>query len=148
MFALSVVLPSFRQILGCPGSDVFWPLPTRSEHPCESVPGQSSSVACALGAYSIFTVHRLATEALCSRIYLMTKSLQVGKYLISPLIRRNHDGRYLASVSIRSGRSSMTHDRLMRFDNCFNSARDAERFAKTQAISYIKTREAPSIQFS
>lgn len=78
----------------------------------------------------------------------MTKSLQVGKYLISPLIRRNHDGRYLASVSIRSGRSSMTHDRLMRFDTCFNSARDAERFAKTQAISYIKTREAPSTQFS
>ena len=34
---------------------------------------------------------------------------------MSPLTRQAHCGRYAASVSIRSGRGSTTHDRVLRF---------------------------------
>lgn len=70
----------------------------------------------------------------------MYPSIQVGKYLVSPLVRRDHAGRYIASVSIRSGHASMTQDRLMRFTPLFESAEAAVRFAKTEAFSYIRNR--------
>lgn len=55
----------------------------------------------------------------------MYPSIQVGKYLVSPLVRRDQAGRYIASVSIRSGHASMTQDRLMRFTPFFESAQAA-----------------------
>lgn len=70
-------------------------------------------------------------------------ALQVGKYLISPLARREAGGRYLASVSIRSGRGSMTHDRVMRFVPLFDSHAEATRFAIGQALAWLGAR-APS----
>ncbi|WP_425462758.1 hypothetical protein [Methylibium rhizosphaerae] len=74
-------------------------------------------------------------------------ALQVGKYLVSPLIRRDDGGRYTASVSIRSGRGSMTHDRVMRFVPVFASREQAARFATSQALTWIGQRapaQAPS----
>jgi len=78
----------------------------------------------------------------------MKSSFRVGKYLISPLIRRDHHGRYMASVSIRSGSLSMTHDRLMRFTPFFDSADEAERFATAEALGYIEERGGSMPRFS
>ncbi|WP_308411256.1 hypothetical protein [Castellaniella caeni] len=72
--------------------------------------------------------------------FFMYPSIQVGKYLVSPLIRRDQAGQYIASVSIRSGHASMTQDRLMRFTPLFESAQAAVDFAKAEAFSYIRTR--------
>ncbi len=76
----------------------------------------------------------------------MYPSIQVGKYLVSPLVRRDHGGQYVASVSIRSGHASMTQDRLMRFSPLFESAQAVVEFAKAEAFSYIRTRALPVIQ--
>ncbi|MHA3905204.1 hypothetical protein ACTPOE_16995 [Castellaniella sp. WN] len=76
----------------------------------------------------------------------MYPSIQVGKYLVSPLVRRDHGGRYVASVSIRSGHASMTQDRLMRFTPLFESAQAAVEFAKAEAFSYIRARALPVMQ--
>jgi len=64
-------------------------------------------------------------------------SLQVGKYLISPIIRRLDSDRFAASVSIRSGRGSMTLDRVLRFVPDFGSHDQAAHFATEQALSWI-----------
>ncbi|GAA0229958.1 hypothetical protein GCM10009125_18690 [Castellaniella daejeonensis] len=73
----------------------------------------------------------------------MYPSIQVGKYLVSPLVRRDQGGRYVASVSIRSGHASMTQDRLMRFTPLFESAHAAVEFAKAEAFSYIRACALP-----
>ncbi len=63
--------------------------------------------------------------------------LQVGKYLVSPLVRRDLQGHFTASVSIRSGRLNTSHDRLMRFTPLFDSAAEAAKYATGQALDYI-----------
>ena len=73
----------------------------------------------------------------------MYSPIQVGKYLVSPLIHRDRGGRYVASVSIRSGHDSMTQDRLMRFTPVFDSAQAAADFAKAEAFDYIRARTMP-----
>lgn len=65
--------------------------------------------------------------------------IQVGKYLVSPLTRPIPGGRYLAAVSIRSGRGSMTHDRVTRFVPVFESHDQAARYATDQALAWIGT---------
>ncbi|MBL8287375.1 MAG: hypothetical protein JNL85_05260 [Rubrivivax sp.] len=67
----------------------------------------------------------------------MHTSLQVGKYLVSPLTRRIGGRRFLAAVSIRSGRGSMTHDRVVRFSPVFDTDEQATRFATEQALAWI-----------
>lgn len=62
------------------------------------------------------------------------KSIQIGKYLVSPLIKRLEDGRYAPSVSIRSGRGSATHDRVLRFVSVFDTPRAALRYATDQGM--------------
>jgi len=64
------------------------------------------------------------------------------------LIRRNEQGRYLASVSIRSGQASMTQDRLMRFIPCFATADDAAHYARNEAMRYIRSLRASSFRYS
>ena len=61
-------------------------------------------------------------------------SIQIGKYLVSPLIKRLADGRFAPSVSIRSGRGSATHDRVMRFVRIFDTHRAARRHAVEQGL--------------
>jgi hypothetical protein len=64
-------------------------------------------------------------------LHLKTKmqknSIEVGKYLVSPMIKTDTDGRFAASVSIRSGRGQASHDRVMRFTPRFLSQRAALR---------------------
>ena len=64
-------------------------------------------------------------------------SLQVGKYLVSSLTRPLDSGRHAAAVSIRSGRGSMTHDRVLRFTPDFDTADQASCFAMAQALAWI-----------
>ena len=89
------------------------------------------------------SVHRgRATES-----FSIHPSLQVGKYLVSPLTRSTHCGRYAASVSIRTGRGSATHDRVLRFHPIFDSRDAAVRYATAQGLAWIgapTSRIAPS----
>lgn len=70
--------------------------------------------------------------------------LAVGKYLISPLAKPHGEGSYIASVSIRSGKGSATHDRVMRFSGLFDSAASALQYATEHALGWIKERSTPA----
>lgn len=64
-------------------------------------------------------------------------SIEVGKYLVSPLTKRLGDGRYAASVSIRTGRGSATHDRVMRFAPLFETSQAAAHYATRQGLTWL-----------
>ncbi|GAP36652.1 hypothetical protein ABXN37_16020 [Piscinibacter sakaiensis] len=66
--------------------------------------------------------------------------LRIGKYLVSPLVRRLDNGRHAAAVSIRSGSGRMTHDRVMRFVPLFDTPLRAAAFATEQALAWIGER--------
>ena len=70
--------------------------------------------------------------------------IAVGKYLVSPLAKPQGEGQYAASVSIRSGRGSATHDRVMRFSGLFDSAASAVHYATEHAMRWIHERSAPA----
>ncbi len=67
-------------------------------------------------------------------------TLTLGRYLISPLIRSADCGGYSASVSIKSGRGSATHDRVLRLVGRFCTAEGAQSHALAKAIEYIRPR--------
>jgi hypothetical protein len=66
--------------------------------------------------------------------------IAVGKYLVSPLAKQQAEGRYAASVSIRSGRGSGTHDRVLRFSTLFDDAAAAVHYATEHALGWIHER--------
>lgn len=70
-----------------------------------------------------------------------TAEMAVGKYLVSPLAKAQGEGRFAASVSIRSGKGSATHDRVMRFIGLFDSAASALQYATEHALGWIKERK-------
>ena len=70
--------------------------------------------------------------------------LAVGKYLVSPLAKPQGNGGFAASVSIRSGRGSATHDRVMRFPGIFDSAPAAVHYATEHALGWIQERSRSS----
>jgi len=76
----------------------------------------------------------------------LNSNITVGKYLVSPLTKRLADGCYAASVSIRSGRGSGTHDRVMRFERVFSTPDAAAAYAAEQGLSWVH-RPAPSTSF-
>lgn len=65
----------------------------------------------------------------------------VGKYLVSPLSRRLGPGRWASSVSIRTGRGTATHDRILRFVPEFDSSDNALRYATAQGLAWIAAPE-------
>jgi len=67
----------------------------------------------------------------------ISHTITVGKYLVSPLTRPTECGRHAASVSIRCGRGSATHDRVLRFVPMFDTAAEAARYAATQGLAWI-----------
>ena len=79
---------------------------------------------------------------------ILQHSIAVGKYLVSPLIKDLDDGRYAASVSIRSGRGSGTHDRVMRFTPSFASHASAVRYAIDHGLGWIRERSATPTPFA
>lgn len=68
---------------------------------------------------------------------IIQHSIAVGKYLVSPLIKTQEDGRFAASVSIRSGRGSGMTDRVMRFTPRFGSHAAAARYAVEQGLGWV-----------
>ncbi len=66
----------------------------------------------------------------------------VGKYLVSPLIKNLENGSFAASVSIRSGRGSGMHDRVMRFTPQFASHAAALVYAVEQGLGWAHARTA------
>ena len=74
---------------------------------------------------------------------IIQHSIAAGKYLVSPLIKDLDDGRFSASVSIRSGRGSGTHDRVMRFTPRFGSHAAAVRYAVDQGLGWVRDRTTP-----
>ena len=66
------------------------------------------------------------------------KTFSVGKYLVSPLTRLTDVGDYAASVSIRSGQGSGTHDRVFRFTPRFATREGARRYAIEQGTSWLQ----------
>lgn len=68
----------------------------------------------------------------------------VGKYLVSPLTRQLDDGRFAASVSIRSGSGSGTHDRVLRLASVFADHAAAARYATSEGLQWIRHRHAAS----
>ncbi len=70
--------------------------------------------------------------------------IAVGKYLVSPLAKEQGEGRYVASVSIRSGRGSASHDRVLRFSGLFDSAAAALHYATEHALCWIRESSSPA----
>lgn len=70
----------------------------------------------------------------------MTTAIPVGKYLVSPMARRTATGHYAASVSIRSGKGSGTHDRVLRFTPRFSTQLGAQQYAIAEGLSWLHTR--------
>lgn len=68
----------------------------------------------------------------------------VGKYLVSPLTRQLGDGRFAASVSIRSGKGSHTHDRVLRLEPVFADPAAAAHFATREGLQWVRHRHAAS----
>ena len=68
----------------------------------------------------------------------------VGKYLVSPLTRQLGDGRFAASVSIRSGKGSHTHDRVLRLDPVFADSVAAAHYATREGLQWVRHRHAAS----
>ena len=68
------------------------------------------------------------------------KNVEVGKYLVSPLSKLAHEGHYLASVSIRSGCGSATHDRVLRFIKPFTNPDEAVAYATSQGLAWVDER--------
>ncbi len=62
---------------------------------------------------------------------------QIGKYLVSPLIRALENGWFASSVSIRSGAGSGTTDRVLRFTRLFRCATQASAYAHDEALRWI-----------
>ena len=71
-------------------------------------------------------------------------NIAVGKYLVSPLAKAQGDGGFAASVSIRSGRGSGTHHRVLRFAGLFDSAAAAVQYATEHAFCWIQESSSPA----
>jgi hypothetical protein len=76
---------------------------------------------------------------------IIQHSIAVGKYLVSPLVKGLDDGGFAASVSIRSGRGSGTHDRVMRFTPRFATHALAVRYAVREGLDWVRDRTAPAL---
>jgi hypothetical protein len=61
----------------------------------------------------------------------------VGKYLVTPLIKRLENGWLASSVSIRSGSGSATTDRVLRLTRLFQCSREAAAYARVEALNWI-----------
>src|SRR5215467_13670929 len=72
-----------------------------------------------------------------------TEPRQVGKYLVSPLVKVVANGWFARSVSIRSGSGSGTTDRILRMTTLFSCAKEAATYAHTEAMRWIGPSQRP-----
>lgn len=74
---------------------------------------------------------------------LIPHSLQVGKYLVTPLVRPLQPAGFSAAVSIRSGRGSASHDRVLRLSAVCTTHREAHRRAMAEGFAWIDEAAQP-----
>ncbi len=67
---------------------------------------------------------------------MQNNRIEVGRFLVSPMIRSDGEGRFVASVSIRSGRGMSSVDRVMRFTPLFDCRHDAWRYAEDEGRAW------------
>ncbi|MDH0865479.1 hypothetical protein N5D62_13240 [Mitsuaria sp. GD03876] len=67
---------------------------------------------------------------------MRSKSIEVGRFLVSPMTKPHADGGFAAVVSIRSGQGMTSTDRVMRFVPAFLSRRAALRYAATEGTAW------------
>jgi hypothetical protein len=68
---------------------------------------------------------------------LQTHSIRVGRYRLSPMSQPQADGGFAASLSIRSGQGSGTHDRIYFYAPCFATEADAMHYAEAQSREWF-----------
>lgn len=68
----------------------------------------------------------------------------VGKYQLTPSAEITTSGSYTASLSIRSGCGTGTHDRVFRFLPRFGTAAAAKHYAIEQGKSYVQQPALPA----
>lgn len=66
-----------------------------------------------------------------------TAPFAAGRFLMTPLTRLAQGGAYIASLSIRSGRGSQTHDRIYTFRPEFATPDSALHYAAGQGRQWI-----------
>ncbi|UXH79617.1 hypothetical protein [Roseateles amylovorans] len=69
---------------------------------------------------------------------MQNKSIEVGRYLVSPMTKPHVDGGFAASVSIRSGRGMSSIDRVWRFVPTFPSQQAALRYATAEGTAWAR----------
>jgi len=69
----------------------------------------------------------------------------VGKYLVSPLIKVLEGGWCASSVSIRSGFGSGTTDCVLRLTRMFRCANDAAAYAHAEGLRWIRASQGPRL---
>jgi hypothetical protein len=80
----------------------------------------------------------LVSTRLIASLNQIPHAISVGPYRVSALSRQLADGRFTASVSIRSGRGSATTDRILRLDGRFASEHAAQRHAHEQGLIWVR----------
>lgn len=65
-------------------------------------------------------------------------NIKVGRFTVSPMTKRDTDGRFVASVSIRSGIGSASTDRVWRFIERFANSESAFRYAAAQGVHWAQ----------
>ena len=68
----------------------------------------------------------------------------MGRFVLSPITRQTPSGQFDASLSIRSGHGSGTHDRVYRFIPLFDSPQDAATYALNQGRHYLRQPALPA----
>lgn len=68
----------------------------------------------------------------------------MGRFVLSPITRQTDTGQYTASLSIRSGQGSTTHDRVFRFLPLFPTDKAAARYALSQGLVYLRQPSLPA----
>ena len=67
------------------------------------------------------------------------KNIEVGRFLVSPMIKPRDEGGFTASVSIRSGRGMASVDRVMWFTPQFGSPQAALRYATAEGLAWARS---------
>lgn len=69
---------------------------------------------------------------------MQNNSIEVGRFLVSPMTSRGSDGLFVASVSIRSGRGMASVDRVMRFKASFATPTAALSYATVEGKAWAE----------
>ena len=74
------------------------------------------------------------TESMSS---ISSRPFAVGKFRITPLSRSHEGGHHTASLSIRSGKGTQTHDRIYTFKPEFKTQDSALMYAAAQGRYWL-----------